>query len=134
MDLSHVTQLPIPLFWLRVLVGAAGMAVLLFAWNTGDSIWSPFYWIDRVRGGDGEDINIRFKQAGGMTRGKYIIAGLILIAVAVFGKSFLALFVADIARSAGQAGKRAPLVSCCLDEARPARNSFSRIPFYSADC
>lgn len=91
---AYLIQLPIPLFWLRVLVGTGGVVVLLFAWNTSDAIWSPFYWLDRARGGTGEDIDIHLKQDGGMKRGTYIIAGLVLIAVAVFGKSFLALFVA----------------------------------------
>ena len=94
MDFLNIPQLPISLLLLRLLVGAAGVVVLLFAWNTSDAIWSPMYWLERARGYDGEDINIRFKQDGGMKRGAYIIAGLVLIAVAAFGKSFLALFVA----------------------------------------
>lgn len=86
MEAFHV--LPTPLFWLRVLFIAGGIVVFLFAWNTSDSIWSPFYWLDRLRGGSG-DINIHLQQDGGMTRGKYIILGILMVLLGVFGESWL---------------------------------------------
>ena len=86
-----MTEIPVSIGAMRVAMVVIGLIVFLLAWNTEDRIWSPWYWLDRLRGGTGE-IHIGFQQRGGLKRGGYIIIGIAMILVGIFGESWLKVF------------------------------------------
>jgi hypothetical protein len=81
-------EIPVSIGAMRAALVVIGLIVFLLAWNTEDRVWSLWYWFDRIRGGGG-DIHIGFEQRGGLKRGKYIIMGIVMVLLGIFGGPWL---------------------------------------------
>ncbi len=50
-----MTEIPVSIGAMRIAAVVIGLIVFLVAWNTRDRMWSIWYWLDRLRGGQDHD-------------------------------------------------------------------------------
>ena len=93
-----MTEIPFSIRAMRIAAVVIGLVVFLVAWNTRDRMWSIWYWLDRIRGGSG-DIWTGMEQRGGLKRASYILLGIALILIGIFGESWLKV-AADVVGAA----------------------------------